>query len=444
MTSILDGILVLDFSEYIAGPYAGALLADMGAEVIKIEPPDGGEERRFGGAARYRGNTRMSLSLNRGKKGMCINLKKEEGREVVYKLVEKADIVIQNFVPGAAERLGIDYETLSKIKKDLVFISSTAFGDIGPYRLRKGFDIIAHAASGIMSNYADEEGRPRGPGGLAYMDMGTAMLNALAAVSALFHRFKTGEGQKIETSLFNTGMAMQSSSKMLIEELDTERNEEEMRILKSAHQEGKTHTQIIDAFSELRIRTEQPDTTRPIEVPDCNHRPSDRLTYPYYRVYQTSSGYIGIAALNAKHRNTVSEVLGIADKGTNVQLGDISDDLYYQQKKVMSKIEDKLKTNTNEHWIEKLEGAGVPCGPVNYASTLWEDPQAQAVDMIWHLQNSEIGNYKMPGHPIRFSKTPVNPGDGAPTLGEHTQDVLAQFGYSTDEIDALIKNEVIK
>ena len=444
MSSILEGILVLDFSEYIAGPYCGTLLADLGAEVIKIEPPDGGEERRFGGAARYRGNTRMSLSLNRGKKGLSLNLKKEEGRQVVYRLVEKADVVIQNFVPGAAERLGIDYETLSKINEKIIFISSTAFGDIGPYRLRKGFDIIAHAASGIMSSYADEEGRPRGPGGLAYMDMGTAMLNALAAVSALFHRQKTGDGQKIESSLFNTGMAMQSSSRMLIEELDTERNEEELRILKTAHQEGKTHTQIIDAFAELRMRTEQPDTTRPIEVPDCNHRPSDRLTYPYYRVYQTSSGYIGIAALNAPQRNTVSEVLGIEDKGTNVQLGDISDDVYYSQKEVMNKIEEKLKTNTNEHWIEALEGAGVPCGPVNYGATLWEDPQAHAVDMIWHLENSEIGKYKMPGHPLRFSKTPVKPQKGAPTLGEHSVEILKQFGYTSNEIDALKKNEVVK
>ncbi|MCP4754783.1 MAG: CoA transferase [Proteobacteria bacterium] len=444
MTSILEGILVLDFSEYIAGPYCGTLLADLGAEVVKIEPPDGGEERRFGGQARYRGNTRMSLSLNRGKRGLCLDLKTEEGRRVVYRLVEKADVVVQNFVPGAAEKLGIDYETLAKINKRLVFISSTAFGDVGPYRKRKGFDIIAHAASGIMSRYADEEGRPRGPGGMAYMDVGTAMLNALAAVSALFSRTRTGEGQKIETSLFSTGMAMQSSVMTLIEELDRERHEKELDMLKTAHQQGMTHTQIIDAFAELRIRTDQPDTTRPVEVPDCNHRPGDRQVYPYYRVYETGDGYIGLAALNAKQRNTVCEVLGIPDRGANIQIGDIPDDIYFHQKEVMKRIEERLKTDTNDHWMEVLEGAGVPCGPVNYSADLWTDPQAEAVDMVWDLENSEIGPYKMPGHPIRFLKTPVTPGRGAPTLGEHSEEILKQFGYSEKEIDELKERKVVK
>ena len=153
---------------------------------------------------------------------------------------------------------------------------------------------------------------------------------------------------------------------------------------------------------------------------------------------------MGIAALNAKQRNTVSEVLGIADKGTNVQLGDIPDDVYYHQKDVMNKIEIKLKTNTNDHWIEALEGAGVPCGPVNYGATLWTDPQAEAVDMIWELENSEVGSYKMPGHPIRFSKTPVSPGDGAPTLGEHSIEILKQFGYTDDDIQELKTRKVVK
>jgi crotonobetainyl-CoA:carnitine CoA-transferase CaiB-like acyl-CoA transferase len=225
MASLLDGILVLDFTHWIAGPYAALFLADMGAEVIKIEPPEGAEERRTGNSKRYQGNTRMSLTLNRGKKGLCVDLKSEEGKNIIYDLVKRADIVIQNYAPGVAKKLGIDYETFFKINDKLIFVSSTAFGESGPYQFRKGFDIIAHAASGIMAGYADEEGNPRGPGGSPYIDIGTAMLNAMSAVSALYYRSQTGIGQKIETCLFNTGMALLATGFIQIDKLDREMHE---------------------------------------------------------------------------------------------------------------------------------------------------------------------------------------------------------------------------
>jgi crotonobetainyl-CoA:carnitine CoA-transferase CaiB-like acyl-CoA transferase len=444
MSSILEGVLVLDFSEYIAGPYCGCLLGDLGAEVIKIEPPDGGEERRLGNQKRYRGNTRMTLTLNRGKKGICIDLTKDEGRQIVYRMAEKADIIIQNFAPGIAEKLGIDYETLSKINEQIIFISSTAFGEIGPYRQRKGFDIIAHAASGIMSFFANEDGNPKGPGGAPFIDVSTGMLNAFGAVSALLYRMKTGKGQKIETSLFNTGMALMTTGFALIEELDKERHQKELEILRTAHQKGMKHTQIIDELAEMRLRFDQPDTARPIEVPDCNHRPTDRLVYPYYRVYQTSNGYIGIAALNPKQRQTLCEVIGINDEGVNVNIGNISDKIYFHQKDVMKKIENKLTQKTNEEWIQALEDAGIPCGPVNYHANLFYDKQAEAVNMIWELENTEIGTYKMAGHPIRYLKTPAKQGKGAPTLGEDTVDVLKQFGFNESEINTFKESSVIK
>lgn len=444
MNSILKGIRVLDFSEYIAGPYCGCLLADLGAEVIKIEPPDGGEERRFGNQKRYKGNTRMAITLNRGKKGICIDLRKEEGRRIIYRLVEKADIVIQNFVPGTAEKIGIDYETLSHVNPGIIFISSTAFGDIGPYRQRKGFDIIAHAASGIMSYFANEDGDPKGPGGTPFIDHSTGMLNALSAVAALYHRTKTGEGQKIETSLFNTGMALMTHNFTMIESLDTERHQKELEILKTARQHGKKHTQIIDEFMEMRLRYDQPDTARPVEVPDCNHRPTDRQVYPYYRIYQTSDGYISIAALTKRQRNTLCDVIGITDECADVQLGEITDDGYYHQKEVMKNIEEKLALKTNDEWIQAFEIAGVPCGPVNYQTNLFYDKQADALNMIWELENKEIGKYKTAGHPVRFLKTPAVPRKGSPTLGEDTQEVLKKFGFSDTEIQKFKQTGVIK
>lgn len=445
MNTLLHGVTVLDFSEYIAGPYCGFLLADLGARVIKIEPPDGAEERRMGGSARrYGGNTRMSLAMNRGKESLSVDLQQPAGREIVYKLVAKADVVVQNFVPGAAEKLGIDYETLSKINKRIVFLSSTAFGEVGPYRKRKGFDIIAHAASGVMSHYADEDGAPRGPGGIPYIDIGTGMLNALGIVSALYHRNVSGEGQKIETSLFSTGMALQAMSLLHIDALDAQQHEEEKQILKTALGEGKKHTQVIDQFAELRLRKDLPHTARPIEVPDCLHRPTDRQVYPYYRVYPTGDGYLGIAALNRKLRDKFCAAIGVVDDDVAVETGDVSDEVYFRQKQMMKTIEARLREHGNAHWMPVLEAAGVPCGPVNYRADLYTDPQAQALGLVWELDNRGIGSYKASGHPIRFLKTPVLPGKGAPSLGEHTEAVLREAGYGADELVQLRTAGVIR
>lgn len=440
----LDGILVLDFSHWIAGPYAGMLLADMGAEVIKIEPPEGAEERRMGNRERYKGNTRLSLTLNRGKKGLCVDLKQEAGRKIIHQLVEKADIVIQNYAPGVAQRLGIDYDTFSRINGKLIFISSTAFGESGPYKTRKGFDIIAHAASGVMAGYADELGNPRGPGGSPYIDVGTAMLNAMSAVTALYHRSQTGEGQKIETCLFNTGMALQASGFIKIEKLDNELHKEMKEVLRTARQKDMKHTQIIDRFSEMRLRNEQPESTRDVEVPDCNHRPSDRLTYPYYRIYQVRDGFMSIAALTVKQRISVGEVLGIEDKYAHIDLGNGTDEMYFYQKEIMKKIEERLGEKTRDEWIDNLEKAGVPCGPVNYSVDLFDDPHAMDMNMIWGLENPVSGPYKMVGNPIKFTKTPIKPTKGAPVLGQDTTEILRILRYDDQQIEELRNQAVVK
>jgi crotonobetainyl-CoA:carnitine CoA-transferase CaiB-like acyl-CoA transferase len=445
MTALLEGILVLDFTHWIAGPYAALFLADMGAEVIKIEPPEGAEERRMGNTKLYNGNTRMHLTLNRGKKGLCVDLKSPEGRKIVYDLVQKADIVIQNYAPGVAKKLGIDYDSLARINEKIIFVSSTAFGEHGPYQFRKGFDIIAHAASGIMAGYADEEGNPRGPGGSPYVDIGTAMLNAMSAVAALYHRTQTGLGQKIETSLFNTGMALQANSFIKIDKIDSAMYEEMAEVLRTARDNNRRHTQIIDTFSTLRLRNEQPGSTREVEVPDCNHRPSDRQVYPYYRIYQTRDGYMSIAALTAKQRMSTSETLGVEDKYADLDLGNGTDETYFYQKEVMKKMETVLGTRSTGEWIKILEGAGVPCGNVNYAVTLFDDPHAIDHNMVWELHNTVSGPYKMIGNPVGFAGTPIRPSKGAPALGEDTAEILKnKLGFSDEEIAELTERKVVR
>jgi formyl-CoA transferase len=444
VTGVLSGVTVLDISEYIAGPFCGSLLADLGARVIKIEPPDGAEERRLGSRERYRGNTRMALAYNRGKQSLALDLRRPEGREVLYKLVPRADVVIQNFPPSVAKKLGIDYEALSAINPALVFVSSTAFGEQGPYQKRKGFDIIAHAASGIMANYADEDGAPRGPGAINYIDICTGMFNALGIVAALLHRQRTGEGQKLETSLFSTGLSLQAQNIVHIDRLDDEQRRAELALLATARQDGKRHTQVIDDFAELRLRADMPGTTRPVEVPDCHHRPADRQVYPYYRVYPTGDGYLSIAALNRGLREKLCAVLELDDPHVGVDIGNASDEAYYAQKAMMRKIEERLLQHPNAYWVERLEAAGIPCGPVHYRPNLYDDPQVQALEMMWQLQNRELGSYRAPGHPIRFSKTPVQPGKGAPVLGEDSTAVLAEAGFGEDEIAKLKREQIVK
>jgi crotonobetainyl-CoA:carnitine CoA-transferase CaiB-like acyl-CoA transferase len=444
MESLLKGVTVLDFSEYIAGPYCGFLLADLGARVIKVEPPDGAEERRLGTLARYRGNTRMSLAFNRGKESIVIDLQQDAGRDIVHRMVTRVDVVLQNFAPGAAKQLGIDYDTLSGVNKKIIFLSSTAFGEVGPHSKRKGFDIIAHAASGVMSNYADEEGAPRPPGGIPYIDIGTGMLNALGIVSALYHRTRSGEGQKIETSLFSTGVALQAQQMIQIASLDAQQHQHEVQTLKTAYAAGKKHTEVVDDFANSRLRADLPATTRPVEVPDCLHRPTDRQMFPYYRVYQTRDGYLSIAALHRAQRRKVGLALGLEDPDCDTNPVDLSDEQYYQQKALMRTIERRLRTQPNLYWLRKLEEAGVPCAPVNYRSDLYSDPQAAALGLVWDLNNRDLGTYKASGHPIRFSRTPVRPGKGAPAFAEHSEPLLREFGYSEAEIATFKASGVVK
>jgi crotonobetainyl-CoA:carnitine CoA-transferase CaiB-like acyl-CoA transferase len=442
--TLLKGITVLDISEYIAGPYCAALLADMGARVIKIEPPDGAEERRLGNRERYLGNTRMALAYDRGKESLALDLRKAEGREVLYKLLPQADVVIQNFPPNVAQKLGVDYETLAKLRPSLIFVSSTAFGEVGPYHKRKGFDIIAHAASGIMSNYADEDGAPRSPGAINYIDICTGMFNALGVVSALLHRQRTGEGQKVETSLFATGLALQAQNVVHVDRLDEQHHARALELLRTARETGKQHTQVLDVLAEMRLREDMPKTTRPIEVPDCAHRPADRQVYPYYRVYQTGDGYLSVAALNRGLREKVCAMLEIADPHTEVDIGNTSDEVYFAQKKVMQIIEDRLMQHPNAYWVERFEAAGIPCSPINYRAHLYTDPQVQALDMMWELQNEALGSYKAPGHPVRFSKTPAVKGKGTPVLGQHTEALLREAGYREEEIARMRAEGVVR
>jgi crotonobetainyl-CoA:carnitine CoA-transferase CaiB-like acyl-CoA transferase len=222
-------------------------------------------------------------------------------------------------------------------------------------------------------------------------------------------------------------------------------HKEMLDVLKTAHDRNMKHTQIIDQFAKLRLRNEQPGSEREIEVPDCNHRPSDRQVFPYYRIYQTKDGYISIGALAAKHRTNMCKVLGVEDQYAYLDLGNGNDETYFYQKEVMKKVETTLGEKTTAEWVKILEDAGVPCGPMNYGVTLFHDPHAIDQNMVWSLDNPVSGPYKMMGHPIKFTKTPVKPTKGAPALGEDTVDVLKKkLGYTDEQITALKAQKIVR
>ena len=253
-----------------------------------------------------------------------------------------------------------------------------------------------------------------------------------------------GEGQKIETSLFSTGMALQASGFLEIDRLDSELHKEMKEVLKTAREKEMKHSQIIDKFTEMQLRSEQPGSTRDIETVDCNHRPSDRQTFPYYRVYQVKDGFMSIAALTVKQRMSVCEVLGVEDKFAYIDLGNGNDETYFYQKEVMKKMEVCLGEKTKDEWIAVLEKTGVPCGPVNYGIDLFEDPHALEMNMVWSLDNPVSGPYKMMGNPMRFKKTPITPTKGAPVLGENTVEILKSIGYDDQQIESLKRQSIVK
>jgi crotonobetainyl-CoA:carnitine CoA-transferase CaiB-like acyl-CoA transferase len=229
-----------------------------------------------------------------------------------------------------------------------------------------------------------------------------------------------------------------------VQGLDERQHSRELELLRTARRDGKNHTQVIDEVAEMRLREDVPDSARPIEVPDCQHRPTDRQVYPYYRVYPTGDGYLCIGALNRALREKLCAVLEISDEHSAVDLGNISDTVYAAQKVLMRTIETRLQQQPTAYWQERLEAAGVPCGQVNYRANLYDDPQVRALDMMWELQNRELGPYKAPGHPIRFSKTPVAAGKGTPTLGENSDDLLLEIGYTRDQLAELRSAGVVK
>jgi len=384
---LLEGIVVLDTTQVMAGPYCAMLLADMGARVIKVEPPAGDSTRAMAGA---KGNDSAAYNaVNRGKLGIVLDLTKDKGREVFTRLARSADILIENYRPGVMTRLGLDYATLSAECPRLIYASISGHGQTGPWASKGGFDLIAQGLSGIMS----VTGSPGGPPvktGVPLTDLGAGLFASVGILGALHHRSQSGRGQHVDTALVDAGLAM-------------------------------SVWEVTDYL-----------TTGNVPGPIGS---AHRLTAPY-EAFRCSDGHLTIGAANDRNFAKLAGVLGHPEWTTDSRFSTNHSRVQHRSE-LAALIGDITGTAPRGTWLERLDAAGIPCGPIlNYEDAL-TTPQAVAREMTVEVDHPILGRLLTMGTPIKMSATPLDPRRRAPMLGEHTDEVLAEAGYSSDEIEQL-------
>jgi crotonobetainyl-CoA:carnitine CoA-transferase CaiB-like acyl-CoA transferase len=390
---ILTGYRVLDCSIAMAGPFAAQRLGDLGADVVKVEPPKG-EWQRHTAAGGIKGN-RINvsfLSLNRNKRSLAIDLKAPEGKAVLLELVKTADVFLQNYRPGVAQRLGVDYGSLSVINPRLVYVSISGYGEDGPYRDWPGQDLILQGMSGAMLS-AGRAGEPPTPAGQYLVDAVTAYTAFEGALAALLHRERTGEGQKVEVNM-------------------------------------------LDAVTTLQMQE--------LSVFTVGHKPQTRSAEPHAHVYirapygafATSDGYLIVSFPSLR---TLGEVIG------EPSFWDMNDetDSWTRRDEIFAKTRERLLTRTTAEWMTAMRAAGIWCGPVYGYAELVDDPQIRHNGTFVEYDHPTEGHVKTPGFPIRFSRTPSAVARGAPLAGEHSREVLREAGFAEAEIDRLIAGSVV-
>jgi crotonobetainyl-CoA:carnitine CoA-transferase CaiB-like acyl-CoA transferase len=387
----LAGVKVIELSHIMAGPACGMMLADLGADVIKVEKfPDGDDSRRMV-PPKVDSESAAFMILNRNKRGTAINLKSEAGRSLLRRMLGTADVLIENFRPGTMERLGIGYESLREANPRLIYCQLTGFGATGPYADRAGFDLIAQGMSGIMSLTGEGPGRPPVKVGVPLTDMTAGVLGVVAILAAYAHRLKTGQGQKVETSLLEAGIL---------------------------------HTAWQSAIFFATGRSPGPlGSAHPLSAP--------------YQAVQTADGWINIGAANQANWLRLVEVIGEPRLADDPRFKDNA----ARMQNVVSLVERltaRFRERPTGEWLPLLKAAGVPAGPVLTIEQMVEDPQVRARDMVVEVQHKRVGRTRTLGTPVKFSATPTRVSRAAPVLGEHTREILAEYGLAPAEIDKLI------
>jgi len=424
MSGALSGIRVLEFSQIVAGPVAGMNLADLGADVIKVEPP-AGDSHRFVGTT-VPGESKMYQGNNRGKRGLVIDLAQPSGLAIIQRLMPSVDVVISNYRPGVPERIGIGYEQLRALRPDLIYAQISGWGETGPMTTRAGSDIVAQAHSGLMAinGKFDESGSPELIG-VPVSDYVAGFAIAMGVCAALRHRDRTGEGQYVSTSLLRVGLYVQNRMVMREPVSDATIRDPMVEQLRVARAEGATFPEL------LAIRA-----------------PKGRIASPftlYYRSYQTAGGSVVIGALTPQNRAAVRKVLGIEGEHSDDRDFDARDPENVAATNAWRAwIEAKLLSRPASEWVDMLVAAGVPAAVVNFPEEMSDDPQANLDGMIVDMRHTITGPQRVVGPPVLMSATPTGSPLPAPALGEHTAGILADAGFTMDEIAALEEAGVVR
>ena len=390
----LEGFKVLDLSRTLAGPYATMMLADMGADVIKVEEPSSGDESRRFTPPKWNDESCYYLAANRNKRGITVNLKSPEGIEIIKELVKDADVLVENFRTGTMEKLGLGYETLKEINPKLVFCSISGFGRTGPEKDRAGYDVLLQAFAGLMS-ITGEEDRPA-KAGMSIADLTTGMFAAFGIVSALHASKNTGIGQYLDISLLDSQVALLNH----------------MAVGYMA--EGTYPKRMGTAHGSL--------------VP--------------YRAFKTGDNDVVIAVANDGLWNKMCTALGWTDM-ENVEKFKLNADRVKYRDELETLIQERFLQMSSEEITGKLDRAGVPCGPIQTIDQVLKHPQVIAREMMIDIEHPNVPNLKVPAFPVKFSETKPQVRYAPPLLGEHSEEVLRSLGYSDEKIRELIENKVI-
>jgi len=412
----LSGIRVLDLTQVIAGPLGCMLLSDLGAEVIKVEPPEGEPWRLT--SQFFPNESKAYQALNRGKQSLVLDLSRPECQEVVHRLVRTCDVTVINSRPDVAARLGVDYETLKQHRPDLVYVDSTAFGRKGPWAHRPGYDIVAQAASGLLMHrlWLDEHGFPALSGPAAPADFTTAYSIALAVCAALLHRNVTGRGQLVETSLLANALMIQGSAFMSVPVADGERRAAFLGDLEKSRASGEP----FDRF--VRRRRAASETVIGMGI--------------YYRGYKTRDGALTVGCLSPSTRERMRAALRIEDplEGSNARAA---------PREAIDRIEAMFEERTTDEWMAIFDTHGVPASPVWFVEELLDNPQVVENGYVVDLEHDLTGSQTMAAPPWRMSDSPPQAQGAAPPLGRDTRRWLRELGYGEEDICALADSGAI-